>query len=375
MARGLPPPTRRRLRVWPQPPPLLELVPQNSLRCVPRHRLLDWKAMTLRVTRGLRPRHVRDFLSLALAVGLVGAAGAGNAQPAGAVRGAVVDEESRTAVADALIVLLPLEGDGPSIEFETGSDGTFARSDVTPGLYAVTAALGARRSEAYRVRVRDQRAVDIRFVLGRRRGVTSWIMADGGRERLDELFTAGVGANREGAYDDAVTYFNLAAGLDPNCIECHYNAGVAYSALERWSAAEGAFRDALAVRPDYTAAYYGLANVFNRSGRPAEAASARDEATRLTLATLEAGRRQAAESVDRGIVLLDAGNLEEARQHFEDAADQSPGYARAFYWLGVALVEIGRPGPALTALRRALSLDGNGEHAADARSRIAELER
>ena len=314
-------------------------------------------------------------MACAVAVGLAAAAGAGNAQPAGTVRGAVVDEENRTAVAGALIVLLPLDGDGPSMEFETGSDGRFARPDVTPGLYAVTAARGAQRSEVYRVRVRDRREVEIHFVLGPERGATPWIIADGARDRLDELFAAGVRANREGAYDDAVTWFNLAAGLDPNCIECHYNAGVAYSALGRWSAAERAFQDALDVRPDYTAAYYGLANVFNRSGRPEDAVAARDEATRLTLAALEAARRQAAESVDRGVALLDAGNLEAARQRFEEATGQSPGYAPAYYWLGVTLTEVDRPGPALTALRRALSLDPGGEHAVDARSRIADLER
>ena len=334
--------------------------------------------MTLRAARRRHTmRRVRRVLCVTCAavIGIAAAAGVDAAQPAGAVRGAVVDEENEAAVGGALIVLLPLDGDGPAVEFETGPDGRFARSDVTPGLYAVTAAGGGRRSEVYRVRVRDRRAVEIRFVLGSGRGATPWTIADSARDRLDELFAAGVRANRDGAHDAAVTWFTLAAGLDPNCIECHYNAGVAYSALERWTDAERAFRDALDVRSDYTAAYYGLANVFNRSGRPLEAAAARDEATRLTLAALEAGRRQAAEAVDRGVAFLDAGNLEDARQRFEEAADQSPGYAPAYYWLGVALAEIGRPGPALTALRRALSLDGNGEHAADARSRIAELER
>lgn len=321
-------------------------------------------------------RRVRAALLAGLA-GLAGAAAAdaGGGQAAGTVRGAVVDEESGAAVAGALIVLLPLDGGGPSLEFETGPDGRFDRPDVAPGLYAVTAALGGRRSEVYRVRVRGGRSAGIRFVLGAGRGATPWIVADGAEERLDELFAAGVGANREGAHDDAVTYFTLAAGLDPNCAECHYNAGVAHSALERWPAAESAFRDALAVRPDYPAAYYGLANVLNRSGRPEDAADARDEATRLTLAALEAGRRQAAESVARGVALLDAGRPEEARRRFAEAVDGNPGYAPAYYWLGVALTEVGRPGPALTALRRAVSLDGAGEHAADARTRIAALER
>ncbi len=332
-------------------------------------------------TRGPHDLHIpgrwRRIVPVAClaAFGIAGAAGMASAQPAGAVRGAVVEERSQAAVAGALIVLLPLDGDGLSLEFETGSDGRFMRSDVAPGLYAATAALGALQSEVYRVRVRDRRAVEIRFLLGPDRGATPWIIADGARDRLDELFAAGVGANREGAHNDAVTWFTLAAGLDPNCVECHYNVGVAYSALERWSAAERAFQDALAIRRDYIAAYYGLANVFTRSGRPVDAAEARGEATRLTLAALEAGRRQAAEYVARGIAFREAGNLEDARQRFEDAADRSPGYAPAYYWLGVALAEIGRAGPALTALRRAVSLDGGGEHAADARSRIAALER
>ena len=349
---------------------------ENAAELAPRAARLE--GVTSCAARRLHTvRHVRRVLCIACAaaIGIVGTAGAVNAQPAGIVRGVVADEASRTVVSGALIVLLPLDGDGPSLEFETGADGRFARADVAPGLYAVTAARGARRSEVYRVRIRDRRAAEIRFVLGPDRGATPWIVADGARERLDELFAAGVGANREGAYEDAVTWFMLAAGLDPNCVECHYNTGVAYSALERWADAERAFQDALAIRRDYTAAYYGLANVFTRSGRPGDAAEARGEATRLTLAALEAGRRQAAEDVARGIAFRAAGNLEDARQRFEEAAGRSPGYAPAFYWLGVALAEIGRPGPALTALRRAVSLDGSGEHAADARSRIAALER
>ena len=327
------------------------------------------------------PRSHAARARAAFLAGLAGLAGgtaaadAAIAQTAGTVRGAVVDEESGAAAAGALILLLPLDGGGSSLEFETGSDGRFDRPDVAPGLYAVTAALGARRSEVYRVRVRGGRTVEIRFVLGPDRGAAPWIVADGAQDRLDELFAAGVGANRAGAHDDAVTYFTLAAGLDPNCAECHYNAGVAHSALERWPAAEGAFRDALAVRPDYPAAYYGLANVLNRSGRPEDAAAARDEAARLTLAALEAGRRQAAEAVERGVGFLDAGDLEEAQRRFEEAVGGSPGYAPAYYWLGVALAGSGRAGPALTAFRRAVSLDGDGEHAADARSRIAALER
>ena len=304
-----------------------------------------------------------------------GWAAAAGAPSAGAVRGAVVDESGQAAVAGALIVLLPLHGDGPSLELKTGSDGRFARSDVTPGLYAVTAALGDRRSEVYRVRVRDRRTVEIHFVLETGRRAVPWVVADGDRGELDDLFAAGVKANQQGAYGEAVTYFALAAELYPECMACHYNAGVAYTAREQWADAERAFNDALAVQPDYAAAYYGLSDVYTKWARPGDAAAAREEVTRLTLAALAATRRQAAESVERGVRELNAGDFAQARRHFREATDLDAGLAPAYYWLGVTLTALGRPAPAVTALRRYLTQRPAGEHAADAASRIADLER
>ena len=162
--------------------------------------------------------------------------------------------------------------------------------------------------------------------------------------------------------------------LYPSCLACPYNAAVAHRALGDWAEAERAFREALAVQPDYAAAYYGLADVHARSGRPEAAAAARAEAARLTLAAAEAGRRDAVAAVARGVARLRAGRLEEAQQHFEAAVGHSDRHAPAYYWLGVTHAELGRPGPAAGALRRAVSLDATGEHAADARSRLAALE-
>ena len=84
--------------------------------------------------------------------------------------------------------------------------------------------------------------------------------------------------------------------------------------------------------------------------------------------------RGAAAAVASGVVRFRAGRLEEARQHFEAAVGHSDRHAPKYYWLGVTLAELGRPVPAAGALRRAVSLDATGEHAADARSSLAALE-
>ena len=309
---------------------------------------------------------------LATVIAIVLWATAAYAQAAGVVRGTVADTDGAS-VAGALVILLPMREGSEAIELETGADGGFDRSDIPSGFYTVTAALGDQRSDVYRVQVRDGRAAQIRFILADRRA-TPWLAAGGAQVELVSLFEAGVAANRGGAYAEAITYFNLSAQLFPRCVECYYNAGIAHGALEQWGEAERAFNDALAVQPDYTAAYYGLSDIYGRSGRTDDAVAAREEATRLTLAALDANRQRAADAVALGLVLRETGSLEEARTRFEEATTHDTSHAPAHYWLGVTLDDLNEPAAAITALHRYLSLAGSDEHAADARSRLTVLD-
>ncbi|MXZ73167.1 MAG: tetratricopeptide repeat protein [Acidobacteria bacterium] len=300
-------------------------------------------------------------------------AGAALAQATGAVQGAVADADGAS-IEGALVILLPMREGREAIELETGADGRFAHPDVPSGFYTVTAALGDQRSEVYRIQVRDGRVADIRFILEAGRSATPWLGARGEESELDSLFDAGVAANRNGAYAEAITYFNLGAQLFPGCVECYYNAGVAHGALEQWDEAERAFHGALSVQPDYSAAYYGLSDIYGKSGRPEDAIAAREEATRLTLAAIATNREQASDAVELGIVLREAGNLEGARARFEEATTHDPQYAPAYYWLGVTLSDLSDPAASTAALYRYLALDETGEYADDARSRLAVLD-
>ena len=333
--------------------------------------------------RSLRATPATALVVAAIAIAATGAAApeAACAQASGVVRGAVVDEQGKAA-SEARIILLPLLGGEPTaggggraaVEIEPGADGLFVRRGVPPGLYAATATRGERRSDVYRIRVRNGRTVAIRFALESGRRAASWAVAGSDGGDLDQLFGAGVAAGRSGDHAGAVAWFTLAADLYPSCLACPYNAAVAHRALGDWPEAERAFREALAVQPGYAAAYYGLADVYTRSGRPEAAAAARAEAARLTFAAADAGRRDAAAAVASGLAAFQAGRLDDARQHFEAAVGHSDRHAPAYYWLGVTLAEIDRPAAAAGALRRAVSLDATGEHAADARSRLAALE-
>ena len=63
--------------------------------------------------------------------------------------------------------------------------------------------------------------------------------------------------------------------------------------------------------------------------------------------------------VDRGIELYRNRDFAQAAAVLEDAAAASPRDARAFIYLGLSRVELGRYGEAEAAFRKALEIDGN----------------
>ena len=297
-----------------------------------------------------------------------------HAQTTGVIRGTVLDERGH-AVDGARVVVHLQGGAGVRFETETTPNGQFTQAGLDSGFYTVVADKGELGSEIYRVRVRENRTVKINFLLERGRSLALWLAAEGEREALAAAFAAGVAAKRAGSYEEAVVQFGRALDLSPSCIECHFNVGVTYLETGRFTQAEGAFRRALEIKPDYAVAYYGLANIYAQQNRTDDAATARGEANRIALAALTAREAQAADAVSRGVTFLDAGNAGDARRRFEDALERTPNFAPAYYWLGVTLTELGETALAAQELRRYLSLEPDGEHAAEAKERLRELER
>jgi len=297
-----------------------------------------------------------------------------NAQTAGVIRGTVLDDLGQAVEGARVIVNLQGRA-GTQFEIETTPDGQFSQAGLKSGFYTVIADKGELGSEIYRVRLHDDRTVKINFLLERGRSLAPWLVAEGEREVLAAAFSAGVAANRTGSYEEALVQFGHALDLNPSCLECHFNVGVTYAATGRFTEAEEAFRDALEVKPDYAPAYYGLANIYTQQNQRDAAIAARNEANRIALVGLAAGRVQAADAVRRGITFLNAGNLADARRRFEEALERNPNFAPAHFWLGVNLTELGEMEPATRELQRYLSFEPNGTHAADAMERLRKLKR
>lgn len=293
------------------------------------------------------------------------------AQPGGAVRGVVVDELGRP-ISEATVAVNSF-GAAESEATQTTSDGQYAYSGITAGLYTITATKNELGGEVFRIRVRDGHTVSVNFELAPGRRVASYLVEAGEREALSRTFAAGIEASRSGDFDVASDAFQRALNLSPTCLECHYNLAIAYAALAQFAEAEVEFQSVIRLKRDYAAAYYGLSSIYTRQGRAAEAAEARSEANRLALERVTMGRAQAEDAVARGVTFFNAGNVADAIGRFEAAVELDQTLPATYYWLGRALQESGRDDPAGSALRRYLQLASTGEFAAEARQRLEDL--
>ena len=299
-------------------------------------------------------------------------AGPAMAQPAGAVRGQVVDLQGR-AVDGAIVVFDFLGAGAESAEATTNSDGEFSRRDLSDGHYAVTAQKENVGTQSFRLRVRPGHTVEVNFLLQPGSGPAPWRDDLPGREALTEMFEEGVIANRAGDFEQSIAKFEEVLRSMPACMDCHYNIGVASMRMEDYAAAEVAFRKVLDMRPDFAPGYYAFADVYYRQERFDEAATARGEANRIAVEALAAGRERAQNILNQGIIFWNAGNVADAKRRFEEAAKLGPNRVDVHYWLGMANAREGNQAEAARSLRRYLAQAPDGQYADSAADTLKQI--
>ena len=308
-------------------------------------------------------------LAVVLAVALVGTPGPTDAQTTGAIRGSVSNRTGQP-LAEATVALASLTDDGVREEASTDQTGRFRLDGLAPGQYSVAADKADVGGQIYRVLVQPGSTVDVAFVLEAGDTAAPWLRGLRDDQASIAAFDAGVRANREGNYPEAIAQFEAALRLLPSCVDCHFNIGIALGQLERLDEAIESFNQALEVNPEYAAAYYGLADVYGRQGRSDLASDARSAANDIAMAALAAGQARAREAMTRGVAFLESGNLADAVSQLRQAITTDATLSDAHYWLGRAYDEQDNSEAAGRSLRRYLALEAEGEHADDARRRL-----
>jgi Flp pilus assembly protein TadD len=186
-----------------------------------------------------------------------------------------------------------------------------------------------------------------------------------------------------GSWRDEITLWTRALEVAGERPVAHNHLGLALEKAGRAQEAEGHFRSALRLAPDYGEAFGNLGALLAAGGRTREAAESLARAAALEprsavyrnnlgLALHLLGRRAEAEASveealrldpdhpeahnNRGLLWATEGRVDRAEQEFRRAVELREGYAEARVNLGRVLLTLGDPGEALVHLRRAAEL-------------------
>jgi tetratricopeptide (TPR) repeat protein len=132
----------------------------------------------------------------------------------------------------------------------------------------------------------------------------------------------GLASLRKGTVEAAETHLREAIRLQPDLAEAHNNLGNLLAGRKGYAEAAHHFEKAIASNPSYVEARHSYGVILALSGSYPRAVAELEEAVRLAPGLAQA-------HVDLGDVLATMGRIDEARKHFEVAAQGSDADARA----------------------------------------------
>ena len=143
-------------------------------------------------------------------------------------------------------------------------------------------------------------------------------------ERAHQLYN-------EGSYDEALTILREGLGLYPNAVELHVGVGYARLARDEFAWARRSFEEALVLDPEHEDALAGLGEVLLRLGQT-------PQAMKSFRRILELGYADDVElMLQVGRALFRDGLMEEAKEYFDIAVQQTPENAEAVAMVGTEL--------------------------------------
>lgn len=299
-----------------------------------------------------------------LALGLSCFVGAAAGQMAAFVNGTVLDKDGKPV--DGARVVFHFEG-GISREQETRTDGkgTYAQVGLAPGPYTVVAekqGVGTK-SATITLRIGDRLRVNFQFTPETSKGAPA----------VAKAFQDAVAASTAGRNEEAIARFQEALTLNPKCYDCQYNMGLVYTKMKEYDRAVTAFQTAIELNPKAPDPFDGLAAVYNAQRKFDEAAKAGQTASSLRGAA--GGGGNAGAVLDQGLILWNAGKIEDARARFEETLRLDPNHGEVHYWLGMANLNQGKLPEAVQELETYLQREPNGRFVNEAKGLLSQIKK
>jgi tetratricopeptide (TPR) repeat protein len=283
----------------------------------------------------------------------------------GIVKGKVVDQKNQP-VADAKVTI---SGPARNAETKTNNKGEYVQVGLQSGAYTITVTKD-KLVATQKVNVTQGTPAEANLTL--EPAATAGLSPE--QKAVQEAAASAIESLRAGHDDEAITKLNDVVTKIPNCSDCYYNLGLAYTHKQDWPSAEAAMKKALELKPTNPDPYNGLANIYNAQKRFDEALEMNKKATELASTTAGAGGGGNAESIyNQGVVLWNAQKYAEAKTQFEAAIAADPKMAAAYYQLGMANLNLGQLPDAKKAFQGYLTADPMGPKAAEIQGILKQL--
>lgn len=284
----------------------------------------------------------------------------------GTLRGTVTDAEGNPV--EGANISITSKGTGGTRQVKTNKKGEWVQIGIFPGEYTITAEKDDLKfvAENFRVGIGDHPPLEMTL---QKAGPSKEQQEEAAA--LQKLFDEGVAASRAGEYDTSIAKFTEALKSAPECQDCYYNIGFAHAQKKEWEKSEAAYKKAVELKPDYVAAWNGLANAYNAQNKLDLAFEASNKAAEYGGSATGGGG--ASGLYNQGVILWNQSKFAEARDKFEAATKADPKYGEAWYMLGSANTNVGDFAQAVAAYEEYLKVDPSGSHAADAKERIEQL--
>lgn len=287
------------------------------------------------------------------------------AQTTGTIKGKVVDGEGKP-VDRATVVMEFMGGVDTKREVRTNRNGEFIQVGLQPGPYVVKASKDGVGVGEDGIKVGIGTAPEMLLTL--RPAAAAANEAD---QAFRKVFAAGVQAAGAKKHQEAIAKFTEAAGMADDCYACYMNIGNAYYQMDDPGKAEEAFKKAIELSPEEPKPYQALADLYNAGGRRQEAADMAAKASELG----GGEGMSAADLYNQGVILWNAGKMAEAKKQFEAAIKTDPNYADAQYWVGMANLNAGNVEEAVQYFENYLKIAPTGEFADQAQSVLASIKK
>ncbi len=317
----------------------------------------------------------RRFLSSVAAILLAGAAISALAQGQAGLRGKVFDETGKPAV--GVEIVLEYVGDlKQQYKVTTNKNGEWVKTGMisTPGTWNITATLGTKvgRLTGIRNKIGEMTPVaDITLAEASAAGTVAKAPAGMSAEEIAKrnkkqaelaaLFDATNATFEAGNYDDAIVKLNEIVKQVEKCAACHAKLGDVYVRKNDLAAAEAAYLKSIEIDPAQPGPYAALATIYNEQRKYDEATKMGAKAAELLGAT---GATDPTALFNQGVIFWNQGKAAEAKTEWEKAIKLDPKMADAYYYLGMANLNLNKIPDAKTAFSEYLKLAPAGQHAA-----------